>query len=458
MNLPESFLTKMESLLQHEYDDFVKSYQDEKSLGFRINSLKVPIDDFLQKSPFTTEKIPWVTEGFFYPSNDRPGKHPYHDAGLYYIQEPSAMAAGEIVDPKPDDKVLDLCAAPGGKTTHLASKMDQQGFLLSNEIHPARAKILSQNVERMGIKNAVVTNETPERLAERFPSFFDRILVDAPCSGEGMFRKDEDAREHWSQESVELCHVRQLDILKYAAAMLKPEGRLVYSTCTFSPEENEGTISRFLEQHPNFEIEEVPIYKGFSQGRKEWGTNPADNLEKTIRLWPHLMKGEGHYIAVLKKKDGDSTPLLKLGQPKVDANMLKHYKEFAKESLNFVPTGKFVTFNDQLYLLPDDALSLDKLKVVRPGWHLGTFKKNRFEPSHALALSLKGDEVKNRWNLSLDSKEIISYLKGETLQATGDKGWYLVEVDGHSIGWGKLAGNCLKNHYPKGLRWMGNIY
>lgn len=457
MYLPENFLTKMKNLLQDEFDDFVKSYQDEKSLALRVNSLKVPFDDFLQKSPFTMEKIPWVTEGFFYSENDRPGKHPFHDAGLYYIQEPSAMAVGELVDPKPGEKVLDLCAAPGGKTTHLASKMNQQGFLLSNEIHPARAKILSQNVERMGIKNTVVTNETPERLAERFPSFFDRILVDAPCSGEGMFRKDEEAREHWSLESVEHCHVRQLEILKNATAMLKPEGRLVYSTCTFSPEENEGTISRFLEQHSNFEIEEVPTYKGFSEGRKEWVTNPADKIEKTIRLWPHLMKGEGHYIAVLKKKDGDVDPHLKLAQPKVDANMLKHYKEFAKDTLNIVPTGKFVTFNDQLYLLPEDSLSLDKLKVVRPGWHLGTFKKNRFEPSHALALSLKGDEVKKRWNLSVDSKEIISYLKGETLRVLGEKGWYLVEVDGFSIGWGKLAGNCLKNHYPKGLRWMGNF-
>lgn len=457
MNLPESFLTKMENLLQNEYDDFVKSYQDEKSLAFRVNSLKVSIDDFLQKSPFTIEKIPWVETGFFFDTNDRPGKHPYHDAGLYYIQEPSAMVVGEFVDPKPGEKVLDLCAAPGGKTTHLASKMNGQGFLLSNEIHPTRAKILSQNVERMGIKNAMVTNETPERLAERYPSFFDRILVDAPCSGEGMFRKDEIAREHWSPENVELCHVRQVDILKCAATMLKPGGRLVYSTCTFSPEENEGTISRFLEQNANFKISEVQTYKDFSFGRKEWAKNPAEGINKTIRLWPHRMKGEGHFIAVLKKIDGDFEPRLKQDQSKVDSNMLKHYKEFAKETLTIVPTGKFITFNDQLYLLPDEALSLNKLKVVRPGWHLGTFKKNRFEPSHALALSLKGEEVKHKLNLTLDSSDLLSYLKGEVLQATGEKGWHLIEVNNHSIGWGKLAGNSMKNHYPKGLRWAGNF-
>ncbi|MFY3793041.1 RsmF rRNA methyltransferase first C-terminal domain-containing protein [Ureibacillus sp. MALMAid1270] len=458
MKLPEPFLLKMKNLLQDEFDAFIQSYNDEKSHALRVNTLKIDIAEFLHKNPFTLERIPWVETGFFYPHNDRPGKHPYHEAGLYYIQEPSAMAVGEFVDPKPGERVLDLCAAPGGKTTHLASKMKGEGFLLSNEIHPARAKILSQNVERMGIKNTVVTNETPERLAERFPSFFDRILVDAPCSGEGMFRKDEEAREHWSLENVEICASRQIDILKSAATMLKPGGRLVYSTCTFSPEENEGTISRFLEQHPNFEIVEVQSYKDFSRGRKDWVENPAENIEKTIRLWPHLMKGEGHYIAVLKKVDGDSDPRLKLAQPKVDSNMLKHYKEFAKETLNFLPTGKYITFNDQLYLLPEETLSLDKLKVVRPGLHLGTFKKNRFEPSHALALSLNREEVKNSWNLSVDSKEIISYLKGEVLQANGEKGWYLIEVDGYSIGWGKLAGNAMKNHYPKGLRWVGNFY
>ena len=456
MNLPEQFLTKMKQLLHEEYDVFIRSFGEEKSQALRVNNLKIETDDFLQKSPFCLEQIPWVETGFFFHGKDRPGKHPFHEAGLYYIQEPSAMVVGEFVDPKPGEKVLDLCAAPGGKTTHLASKMNGEGFLLSNEIQPARAKILSQNVERMGIKNAVVTNETPDRLAERFPSFFDRILVDAPCSGEGMFRKDEEAREHWSLGNVEICHVRQVNILKSSAAMLKPGGRLVYSTCTFSPEENEGTISSFLEQHPYFEIEEVQTYKDFSHGRKEWVTNSADDIEKSIRLWPHKMKGEGHFIAVLKKLEGDITPCLKQPQAKVDSIILKHYKEFAMQSLNIVPTGKFVSFNDQLYLLPDEMLSLEKLKVVRPGWHLGTCKKNRFEPSHALAVSLKSADAKKSWNLSVGSEEIISYLRGETIQASGEKGWYLIEVDGHSIGWGKLAGNCMKNHYPKGLRWMGN--
>ncbi|MEJ9280167.1 RsmB/NOP family class I SAM-dependent RNA methyltransferase [Ureibacillus thermosphaericus] len=456
MNLPQTFKDKMQTLLQDEYDAFIRSYEEEKNQGLRINTLKISIDEFLQINPFTTEKIPWVKEGYFYPNNERPGKHPYHEAGLYYIQEPSAMAVGELVDPKPGEYILDLCAAPGGKTTHLASKMNGEGLLVSNEIHPQRAKILSQNVERMGIKNAIVTNETPERLAARFPSFFDRILVDAPCSGEGMFRKDEEARLHWSPDNVTLCANRQDDILEYAQSMLKPGGRLVYSTCTFSPEENEGTINRFLEKYPHFEIEQVEVYEGFSQGRADWVENAASNIEQTIRIWPHLVKGEGHYIAVLKKKDGDEAPRMKYPKQKLDPKMMKAYQDFAGETLNIMPFGYFLAFNDQLYGLPEEVPTLEKLKVLRPGLHLGTFKKNRFEPSHALALALRKDEAKSVSNLSADSDEIISYLKGEVLQASGPKGWHLITVDGYSIGWGKLAGNMMKNHYPKGLRWMGN--
>lgn len=456
MNLPESFLEKMKPLLQGEFDEFIRSYEEERSQGLRVNTLKISMEQFLHNNPFTLERIPWVKEGFFYPPDERPGKHPYHEAGLYYIQEPSAMAVGEIADPVPGERVLDLCAAPGGKTTHLASKLGGEGLLVSNEIHPQRAKILSQNVERMGIKNVIVTNETPERLAKRLPSFFDRIIVDAPCSGEGMFRKDEEAREHWSPENVAVCASRQDEILSHAEKMLKPGGRLIYSTCTFSPEENEGTISRFLENYPNFEIEKVERYEGFSPGRGDWVENATPGIEHTIRIWPHRIKGEGHYIAVLKKTDGEESTRIKYASSKVDPKMLKEYKEFVKEHLHVTPNENFIAYNDQLYSLPEGAPSLEKLKVLRPGLHLGTFKKNRFEPSHALALVLKKEEVKNCWELSASSPDIISYLKGEVLQATGSKGWYLITVDGYSIGWGKLAGNAMKNHYPKGLRWMGN--
>ncbi|MCJ8008325.1 RsmF rRNA methyltransferase first C-terminal domain-containing protein [Lederbergia wuyishanensis] len=453
MNLPANFLVKMKNLLKNEYEDFYKSYYEPKKQGLRVNTLKISIDDFLEKSPFKLEKIPWVKEGFFYQDEERPGKHPYHEAGLYYIQEPSAMAVGEMVDAKPGEKVLDLCAAPGGKTTHIASKMNQEGFLLANEIHPARAKILSQNIERMGIKNAVVTNETPARLAERFPDYFDRILVDAPCSGEGMFRKDQDACDEWSLENVALCASRQGDILANAANMLKPGGRLVYSTCTFSPEENEGVISHFLKNDSRFKLERIEAYEGFGKGREDWIPDAASDIDKTLRLWPHKLQGEGHYIAVLTKIDGEEEGKRKYAEVLRDQKVLKDYTQFAKETFIKQPQGDFILFGDQLYMLPNETLSLKNLKVLRPGWHLGTNKKNRFEPSHALALSLKGEEVKHTWNIASD--EIESYLRGESISAKGSKGWYLVEVDGFSIGWGKLAGDMLKNHYPKGLRWVG---
>jgi NOL1/NOP2/sun family putative RNA methylase len=456
MELPQDFLVKMKELLQDEYEAFLQSYEENKAQGLRVNTLKVSIEEFLKISPFTLEKVPWVKEGFYYGAEDRPGKHPYHEAGLYYIQEPSAMAAGELLDPQPGEKILDLCAAPGGKTTHIAARMNQQGLLLTNEIHPARAKILSQNIERMGVRNAVVTNETPARLAERFPGYFDRILVDAPCSGEGMFRKDPEACAEWSLENVALCAGRQLDILKHAGVMLRPGGRLVYSTCTFSPEENEGTISRFLQEGSGFEVEEIHVYEGFDKGRMDWIPEPAANIEKTIRIWPHHVQGEGHYIAVLRKIAGEEPSKRRYAKTVTDQKLLKSYFQFAEEALDATPKGDYLLFGEQLYLLPKDMLSLENLKVVRPGWHLGTIKKNRFEPSHALALSLQGDQVKNKWSLCRDSREMISYLKGESLEADGPKGWYLVEVDGFSIGWGKLSDHILKNHYPKGLRWTGN--
>ena len=306
MFLPEDFTAKMKRLLKDdEYHQFMNSYNESKTHGLRVNTLKVEIDHFFKSSPFHLERIPWVESGFYYVPEARPGKHPYHEAGLYYIQEPSAMAAGELAAPKPGERVLDVCAAPGGKTTHLAAKMQQQGLLIANEMYPARSKVLSQNVERMGIRNAVVMNEKPGRLAEMFNGFFDRILVDAPCSGEGMFRKAPETCEQWSVANVARCAVRQLDILKDAAVMLKPGGRLVYSTCTFSPEENEGVIDTFLKEEPIFEVEQIHTYEGFDSGRRIWVPEGDESLDKTIRLWPHHLKGEGHFFAILRKKDGD---------------------------------------------------------------------------------------------------------------------------------------------------------
>lgn len=456
MNLPEAFLDKMSLLLEDEFANFLRSYQDERSYGLRVNTLKIDKDQFLNDTPFELEQIPWTSEGFYYDPADRLGKHPYHEAGLYYIQEPSAMAVTELMDPKPGEKVLDLAAAPGGKTSHIATKMNQEGLLVANEIHPSRAKALSQNVERMGIKNAVVLNETPERLARAFPAFFDRVLLDAPCSGEGMFRKAPHACDEWRLDQVATCAIRQLKILNEAAKMLKPEGILVYSTCTFSPEENEQVIASFLKDHPDFAIVDVKMHPTFDTGRTAWVNDMIEAdvpLERTVRIWPHHVKGEGHYIAVLKKLAGNPSPKIKQAHSIKGKKQLEHFYTFGKDTLNNIPEGKFALFGDQLYIIPEQMVDMKGLKVLRFGWHLGTNKKNRFEPSHALALALKSKDVKQVVDLYANSEEMLAYLRGETLHVNGQKGWYLVTVDGFAIGWGKLSNHMLKNHYPKGLRW-----
>ncbi len=450
--LPELFLKRMQEMLGDEYEAFLQSYEQEKYQALRLNSLKKtkggesaatvlaprkeacrePLFWLGEKTGFHLREVPWAKDGYYYEKEDQPGKHPYHEAGLYYIQEPSAMAPVTLLEVQPGERVLDLCAAPGGKSTQIAAALQGKGLLISNEIHPARAKILSENIERMGIRNACVTNETPQHLSQLFPEYFNRILVDAPCSGEGMFRKNEEACGEWSPENVELCADRQDEILDCAAQMLLPGGRLVYSTCTFAPQENEGSINRFMERHPEF------------------------SLVKTLRLWPHHIQGEGHFAAVLEK--AGSMPV---GYQAISAGGfvreagkkdLEECIAFCKEFLQVQLPGKYIKFGEHIYLVPEDMPNLQGLKVLRPGLHMGTLKKNRFEPSHALALALAPDEAVNVWNLSLEDDTVRAYLNGQTFSASGEKGWYLICVDGFSLGWGKLAGGIMKNHYPKGLR------
>lgn len=513
--LPQDFLERMRWMLGEEYPSFLDSYDRERYQALRLNGLKTEKDLFLSRSSFHLTPVPWAEEGFYYGAEDAPGKHPYHEAGVYYIQEPSAMAPALYLmegGPKSggaarasvdweNERILDLCAAPGGKSTQIAAYMQGKGILVCNEIHPARAKILSENVERMGICNAMVTNETPRRLAAHFADYFTRILVDAPCSGEGMFRKNEEACGEWSLSNVELCASRQDEILDCAASMLAPGGRLVYSTCTFAPSENEGSIARFLARHPEFAVEEVPIAPGMSQGVPEWadtagaqtktervekagesGTADLDlaaqeSLACTIHLWPHRLDGEGHYLAVLRKvgelradAPGYCRNGVESGIPERELNLpgrgILEFLEFAQENLHAFLTasngrlhGRYLKFGDQLYLIPEGMPSVRELKVLRPGLHLGTVKKNRFEPSHALALALRPGETIHQVEFLAQSAEIRGYLNGGTFAHEGKKGWYLVTVDGYGIGWGKLAGGVLKNHYPKGLRkvLIGNI-
>ena len=474
--LPEQFLSRMQEMLGAEYDAFLESFSQEKYQALRLNRLKTgqngesaadllaPDKEGKSLAPFHLTSVSWAKDGYYYEKEDLPGKHPYHEAGAYYIQEPSAMAPVTLLEPQPGERILDLCAAPGGKSTPIAAAMNGEGLLISNEIHSARAKILSENIERMGIRNACVTNETPQHLAQVFPEYFDRILVDAPCSGEGMFRKNEAACEEWSSENVVLCGERQDEILDCAAQMLRPGGRLVYSTCTFSPIENEGSISRFLGKHPEFEI--VPIAKeelGIQgDGVAKYVEDAADGMEGTLRLWPHRIKGEGHYAAVLVKEgsapDGYQTIPPQGIQKGVAEKELGEYPAFAKEYLRADLQGNYVKFGDNIYLVPKYMPDLKGLKVLRPGLHIGTLKKNRFEPSHALALALAPKEAVFVWNLDSGENTINAYLNGQTFSAEGKKGWYLICVDGFSIGWGKLAGGIMKNHYPKGLRKGGEYY
>ena len=427
--LPEAFLTRIQTQLGVEYPEFLKSFERPRAVALRFNPLKGDIPQL----PFVGENVPWEPMGYYYDPTSRPGLHPYHEAGVYYLQEASAMSAVALLDPKPGEKICDLCAAPGGKSTQIAGRMGGQGLLLCNEYSPARAKILSRNIERMGVANAIVTNEKTENLAARLPGFFDRVLVDAPCSGEGMFRKEEAAVTDWSQQTVVMCAARQAEILDNAARLLKPGGHLVYSTCTFAPEENELTVAAFLDRHPEFAPERVdaPWFTAGEQG--------------TYRMWPHKLLGEGHFGAVLRKLDGEEENIPEekgIARPKA-------WQSFAKEAGVALPEGIFLSFGDRLYLAPVRCPELRGLRVLRPGLELGELKKDRLEPAHALALW--GKRFERTLDLASDEPEIGKYLHGEVLPCT-EKGWCLVTVDGYSIGWGKGDGRQLKNHYPKGLR------
>jgi NOL1/NOP2/sun family putative RNA methylase len=371
--------------------------------------------------------------GYYYDPDSRPGLHPYHEAGVYYLQEASAMAPVSLLDPQPGETVLDLCAAPGGKTTQIAGRMAGEGLLICNEINPKRAKILGRNIERMAVSNALVLNEHPKNLEKKFVGFFDRVLVDAPCSGEGMFRKEEAAVTDWSEETVQMCAARQAEILDSAASMVKPGGLLVYSTCTFAPQENEEAVEGFLVRHPEFTAEET-----FAP----WFTQVGEGM---FRLWPHKLKGEGHFAAVLRKQDGEEEEPAALKENKLP----KAWEDFARENQIHLPAGKALLFGQTLYWVPEKMPELKGLRVIRPGLELGELKKDRFEPAHALALWLK--DAKNAVSYCAESKEIAAYMNGQTLPCS-KKGWTLVQAEGYSLGWGKADGAVLKNHYPKGLR------
>ncbi len=427
--LPEPFLERVKRQLGPEYPAFLESFQRPRAVALRFNPLKGPAPSL----PFIREPVPWEPMGYYYDPEARPGLHVYHEAGVYYLQEASAMSSVALLDPQPGERICDLCAAPGGKSTQIAGRMLGQGLLLCNEINPKRAKILSRNIERLGVANALVTNESPAGLAQRLPGFFDRVLVDAPCSGEGMFRKEEAAVADWSPEIVEMCARRQGEILHSAAQLVRPGGRLVYSTCTFSPQEDEDAVAAFLARHPDFvpEPQDAPWF------------SPTPNAG--YRIWPHKLRGEGHFAAVLRRMEGEAEEQVFFA----GENLPKQFTQFAGALGIRLPEGKAISFGESLFWAPPQMPDIRKMKVLRPGLALGTVKKDRFEPDHALALWLH--ECACEQSYPADSEALSDYLHGQVLPS-GKKGWCLIKAGGFSLGWAKGDGQQLKNHYPKGLR------
>lgn len=421
IELPLDFKNRMKETLGEEYDSFIASYSRPPFNGFRVNTLKTTPEELLKLFPYSCGNVPWCPTGFYYSGGF--GKHPCHKAGLFYSQEPSAMISAELLDVNEGDIVLDLCAAPGGKSTHIASRLNGKGLLVSNEIVRSRALILRENIERMGISNAVVTNMSPEDMELEFSEFFDKILVDAPCSGEGMFRKDDEAIRAWSIEHTLSCAQRQKLILQSAAKMLAPGGTLVYSTCTFAHVENKDTVEAFARENPEFSVEHMEY------------------------IYPHKSDGEGHFAARLIKNTKGRRKERKMLLKEADSHA---FRQFEKDFLNTSLNGKFVLFGENLYLLPPLFGDITNIKAVLPGLHLGELKKNRFEPSHHLALALKKEDFKTVH--TSDEAETELYFQGNVVNATAPNGWGAMLYDKYPIGWFKSVNGVLKNHYPKKLR------
>ncbi len=447
----------MSRLLGEEYAAFQQALSGRPHVGLRANTLKITPAALAARVPFSLEPVPWCSAGFRVTDGSRPGKHPYHAAGLYYLQEPSAMAPAEILAPQPGERVLDLAAAPGGKTTHLAALMQGEGLLIANDVQPKRVHEMTNNLDRWGATHLAVLVEQPRRLAARLGAFFDRVLVDAPCSGEGMFRKDMAARRTWTPNHVSRCARIQEGILRHAARLVRPGGWLLYSTCTFAPEEDEGTIGRFLAQHPDFEVASIPLAHGFARAQPAWANAPEE-VRGAVRLWPHRLPGEGHFVALLRRREDAAPPahppLLRPRPPRGEHRA--HYEAFVKSALarEPAPRERLAVFGNRLYALPPGLPDLKGLKVERFGWWLGTFKTGRFEPAHALALALTADDFTQTVDFPAESEEVLAYLRRQPLAHAGPDGWVVVTVDGFPLGWARRVHGVLKSRAP---RWLSRI-
>lgn len=462
--LPEAFLLKMQELLGEEFGQYLESFKEEWKPGLRVNTLKLSPGELAELVPWNLEPVPWADNGFYYDGTLdgevlRPSKHPAYYAGLYYLQEPSAMTPAAMLPVVPGDRVLDLCAAPGGKSTELASKLKGRGMLVSNDISYSRARALLKNLELAGAANICVTSEAPEKLAGVWPEFFDKILVDAPCSGEGMFRRDEDMVKDWNEKGPEYYVPIQRQILSQAAAMLRPGGYMLYSTCTFSVEEDEGNVAYVLEEFPQMQLccldlDKVP------------GACGGFGLSGCMRLFPHRLKGEGHFLALMRKKGGDDggkeiLPPMDSGTAGKRVRAVEKEKEldaFLRQSGAEWDYGRIVIHQDNAYYLPEGLAWNLPLRFLRTGLFLGELKKGRFEPSQALAMSMKAGQFPNTVSFPAGDSRVLRYLKGETISLEGDegpvKGWCLAAMEGFPLGWAKGTGMSLKNKYYPGWRWQ----
>lgn len=455
ITLPADFEVEMKKLLgEEEYGAYCNTFDHAVHKGLRVNNGKISTENFLQRTKIPLRKVPWVPNGFYYEEeNCSPAKDADYYAGLYYLQEPSAMTPASRLPVKPDDRVLDLCAAPGGKATELAGRIREGGMLLANDISNSRAKALLRNLEIEGAGRILVTSEEPEKLCEAYPAFFDKILLDAPCSGEGMFRKEPSMLRYYSENGPEHYVPIQKKLMEQAYQMLAEGGMLLYSTCTFSVKENEEVIADLLMHHPDMEVQKIePDYEGFAPGVSVNGFD----LSNCIHIFPQRMEGEGHFLALLKKKGERSVHQM--------VNVLPRMKKLSKETEEFLHSirrdwkdGSFFIIKDQVYFLPEGVCAAKGLRYLRTGLFLGTEKKNRFEPSQALAANLKKEEFSSCICLKKEDERIMRYLRGETLsltedEATGKKGWVLVCMDDFPLGWGKWNRGTIKNKYYAGWR------
>jgi NOL1/NOP2/sun family putative RNA methylase len=446
--LPHEFANRMQTLLGEKYTDYLNTFNQPAVKGFRVNTEKISLEAFEKINPFGNKKIPYVENGFYLEA-PKVGNHPFHHAGMIYVQEPAAMAPVECVEIDPDWICLDMCAAPGGKSTQVKNKLSEKGLLVSNEIISSRCKILTGNIERLGFENCVTTCMPPQKVAKTFPETFDFIVVDAPCSGEGVFRKEEIALTEWSNENVLMCAERQQEILEQAVKALKQGGTILYATCTFSLEENEMTVDTFLQNHPDFEI--LPVKESVklatADGIKFDGCQ-AENINECRRFYPHLSDGEGQFMAVLHHKGEHITQKSQKPQPKEKVEKIVF--EFLDDCLLEYKKENVTMYNgNAVYFTPDFAVP--KGVAFSCGVTIGEVRKNYIQPHHQFFMAL-GKNFRRKIELSSDSLELQKYLHGEEITVDCKNGWAVVTVSGCSVGGVKVVNGKAKNHYPKGLR------